>query len=467
MNNFLCAAFYLFTKPTFLKEVIRRELPRCAIVYPVCNEGIGLYERMAYTLRNNNFNSARLCFLSDSSPDYFEYESDVVMRLRSEFGEDKIYYWHRRTPDDAKPGNIRGWFERHNNEYDYFFVCDADSLIPNGAIQKLIQKAEHPANRDIAIFQTRIKVAHAKTLFSKHQSYGVYLSQQLYAEVKQRIFGSALSYGHNNLIRVSAFRQIDVPHGVLSHDIWDMALLTQKGMKTVFCSDVFSYEEVPSNYVEMRSRDRRWIKGNFQSLKLLIRSRMPIGAFYYVAYGTFVYITQPIFLFWIVFSLLGNSTVFGQYLIFKPIMGTGPSPLYFETYHFAAILLAILYLHKFVVCRSFRDAGLVFKEIILSTMITLNNIVYHSIDIVMIMFQRIVWIPMNKNPLNTLTVWRTCRSMWPSSLVGFFLLWFITHFYSHMSIFLLPIVCCFCLSIPVVYLTSLPLISIKTLRSET
>lgn len=465
IHNALCAAFHLFTKQERLLSVQLDTLPSCAIVYPIRNEAVGLYERMAYTLRNNNFEAARLCFLSDSSPEFFRYESDVVRRLRDEFGKEKIYYWHRHDPDDAKPGNIKEWFRNHHHEFEYFFVCDADSLIPAGVIERLLRKAEHADNRDVAIFQTRIKVAHAKTLFSMHQSYGVFLSQRLYAEAKQRIFGSALSYGHNNLIRTSAFRMIDVPYGVLSHDIWDMALLSQKGMRTCFCPDVYTYEEVPSNYVEMRRRDRRWIKGNFQSLRLLRYKGLSAGAYYYIAYGTFVYIAQPIFLFWIFFSLLGNSTLFGQYLTFKPLMvDIGSMPFYFETYHFALIILACVYLHKFVVCRSVQDCWLVIKETVLSTLITLNNIVFHSIDIFMIMFQRIAWIPMSKDPLQSLTLWQTAKMMWPTTVIGLCLIWFMINYYSHMSIFLLPIVVCFSLSIPVIYLTSLPLISIKTIK---
>ncbi len=38
-------------------------------------------------------------------------------------------------------------------EYVYLYVCDADGMIPKGTLLKLLRKAEHPDNRDIAIFQ--------------------------------------------------------------------------------------------------------------------------------------------------------------------------------------------------------------------------------------------------------------------------------------------------------------------------
>jgi len=454
--NVVCSFWYLFTRSVVFPQVVLEKFPTCAILYPVRNEDFGLYERIEYTFANNNLDNTTLFFLSDSSSEFFAYESDVVRKLRNTFGDDRIVYCHRRNPENAKPGNIQNWLNRYHRQFEYFFVCDADSIIPKNVLSRLLCKAEHPANKNIGIFQSKMRVAHAKTIFSKHQSLGVYISQQLYTDVKQRIFGCALSYGHNNLIRTAAFRHITVPKEAMSHDIWDMALLSQKGYRTVFCSDVSAYEEVPSNYVEMRRRDRRWIKGNFQSLLLLKERRMSLGAYMYVLYGGFMYLCQPVFLFWIIFSLMGNSTLFGKYLVFKPIMGIGAVPLYFETYHFAIIILAFVYFHKFVICRSFRDAGRVLEEIVLSTLITLNNIVYHTGDLISIIFRSVAWVPMNKDPFQGLSLWHAVLHMWPSTVVGSVLLLFVINFYSHMSIFMLPIITAFCLSIPVVYVTAIP-----------
>ena len=453
----LCAILYPITKSYILKEIDLVSIPSCAIVYPVRNESIGLYERMEYTLENNNLPNVTFCFLSDSSPEYFVYESDVVNRLRKRFGNDKVYYFHRRFPYDAKPGNIKGWLMHHFQEYEYFFVCDADSLLPKGALLKLLRKAEHPENAHVGIFQTHIEVAHAKTLFSKHQSYGVHISQRLYTDVKQRIFGTALSFGHGNLIRTGAFLLIDVPVGVLSHDIWDMALLNQKGYTTIFCPDVISYEEVPSNYLEMRRRDRRWIKGNFQSAPLLFKSGLSLGARFYLFYGLFMYSCQPIFLSWIIFSVLGNSSVFGRFLFLKPIMGSGMNPLFIEIHYFTILIIGLVFLHKFLFCKTRKDIVTVLKEITFSTIICLNNIVYHSIDIALITFKKISWVPMKKDPYGRLTLKKTIKHMWPSTFIGIWLAFFIFNYCPSVTILVFPILISFILSIPVVYFTSLPI----------
>ncbi|MFH1385301.1 MAG: glycosyltransferase family 2 protein [Candidatus Omnitrophota bacterium] len=421
------------------------------------NEPVGLYERLAYTLENNNGQNVTLWFLSDSATDYFEYENTVVNKLRTRFGKEKIRYRHRPYPEDAKPGNIKEWLIHHHQEYTFFFVCDADSMIPKGALLKLLQKGEHPDNAHVAIFQTRIEIAHAKTLFSKYQALSARTSQKLYTDVKQRFFRTALSFGHGNLIRTNAFLRIQVPKGVLSHDIWDMALLNQLGYKTVYCPDVVSFEEAPNNYLEMRIRDRRWIKGNFQSAPLLLKKGLSLGTRFYLSYGLFMYLCQPIVLCWIVLNLMGNSSLWGQFLYFKPIINTGMHPLYIEMSTCTIIILSLVFLHKFVLCKTLRDCSLIMKETIFSTLLSLNNIIYHTIDILIISFQTIRWVPMKKNPYATLTFIKATRQMWPGTLFGIAVVYFIMNYCPHIALLIVPIVIIFSLSIPIMYITSLPL----------
>jgi len=286
---------------------------------------------------------------------------------------------------------------------------------------------------------------------------GTRIAQQLYLDVKQRIFKSSLSFGHANLIRTSAFKTITVPPGVLSHDIWDMALLSKNGFSTMYCSDVISYEEVPSNYIEMCARDRRWIAGNMQSFPLLGMSDIAITARFYILYGIFMYVCQPIFLMWLALSIAGNSSVFGKFLFFQPIMGNETYPFYIELHTFTIVIFALIYGHKFVLCKRGTDCVNILREMITSTLISLNNIVYHSIALIRMMFQAVAWVPMKKNPYAHITLRSVAHAMWPSTLLGCILLYFIIAYCPSVHILIIPIIVCFTLSIPIVYVTSLPL----------
>lgn len=455
-HNLAHALFYLFTKESVLKEADINEVPRCAIVYPVRNEPVGLYERMEYTLQNNNLPGVRLCFLSDSSDEYLKYESDVVKKLRARFGEFKVYYWHREDPRERKQGNIRDWLVCHYKEYKYFMVCDADSTVPAGALYKLLRKAEHPENADIAMFQSKIEIAHAKTIFSRWQKISVGITQKLYTEVTQRVFNCSLSFGHGNLIRISLFFNIEVPSWALSHDIWEMALLSVYGRRTVYCPDVVTYEEVPGNYVEMRARDRRWIKGNLQTYPLLFRKGLSPGARFYIFHGLYIYLSQPVFFCWILLSIFGNSLTFGQFLFFKPIIFYNKYGINIEMAALAGMILGVVFLHKFVIVKDLRDAADILKEIFFSTLICLNNVFYQTLDMLIIFFQKVRWIPMHKDPFEFLSISRAARSLWPSTLLGIGLIAFGINNSTFGTIFALPLLLSFTLSIPVVYLTSLP-----------
>lgn len=442
---------YLFTRPNHLPELAATpELP-CALVYPVRNEPIGLFERIDYTLGNNNLPGVKLCFLSDSDFEFLSYENGVVTRLRQKYGVGKIYYWHRKKPVERKQGNINGWLSHHYHEFRYFMVCDADSMVPRGVLAKLLRKAEHPTNRDVAIFQTRISIAHAKTIFSRWQEIGTRVAQRLYIDVNQRVFGRSLSFGHGNLIRSELMLKINLPKGTLSHDIWDMVFLDAMGFRTVFCPDVVTFEESPAHFLIMRARDRRWIKGNLQTYPLLFEKESSLGARFYVFYGLYMYLCQPVFLLWLTLSLMANTGRWGHFLLFKPILLFGQA---ITMSHISMGVLAVIFLHKFVICKTMRDLSETAYETALSSLISLNNIVYHTLDIISLIFKSIGWVPMNKDPFEKLTLKEAAKGLWPGTLAGVALLYLASLSDTRFFLFSLPVCLSLTVSIPVAYLTS-------------
>jgi membrane glycosyltransferase len=169
-----------------------------------------------------------------------------------------------------------------------------------------------------------------------------------------------------------------------------------------------------------------------------------------------MYVCQPVFLAWIVFSVFGNTEIFGQHIYFMPIIGDGPHPFYFEVHYFTVAVLAALFLHKFLICQKLGDALAVTEEIVCSTLISLNNIVYQSFDLIIILFQRITWVPMKKDPYKTLTLFQTVRTLWPGTALGLFLSYIVFTYCPPVTFLVFPVLICFSISIPIVYLTSLP-----------
>jgi membrane glycosyltransferase len=452
----LVVSLYNFIAPhKNIPEAKVSDMPTCAIVYPVKNETTGLFERMSYTLENNNFDNITLCFLSDSDKKHLLYENEVVSKLRKKFGEDKIYYWHRKKPTEKKQGNIGGWLRHHHWQYKYFMVCDADSMIPKNMVLKLICKAEHPANEQIAIFQSRLHIAHAKTPFAKYQAISARLAQKLYMRVNQAVFGRSVSFGHGNLIRSNIFVRVQIPKGILSHDIWDTVMLDKMGYKVAYCYDVITYEEVPANYLEMRARDRRWSKGTLQTWPLLFTSDISTPTRFYCAYGLYMYLSQPIFFMWIALSFLASSISVGKLLSFQRFALLGASFVDLELTSMLFGVLAIVFFHKLLLCRSLKEAADVIKEIGFSTLICLNNVYYTTQDIITMPFRSIkFWKPMAKNPFENLSFLKAMLNLWPSTLIGLLALYFGVKYSKQWVIAASPFIASFILVIPLTYITA-------------
>ncbi len=452
----LTTCFYLVLNPKPLQEVYVSYIPKTAIIYPIKNETVGMLERISYTFGNNNLPGTDLWILSDSDPQYLPLEDELLRKLKERFGEHKVKYRHRENPTERKQGNVLTWLSEHLY-YKYFFVCDADSMAPKGALLKLIKKAEHPVNQDIALFQTCIQITHAKTLFAKVQAVGARLAQELYFKTYQALFGRQISFGHLCLIRTKDFIQIKIPKGILSHDIWDTAYLDALGKKVAFCHDVATWDEAPANYLEARARDKRWSKGTLQSWPLIFKRDTSFETRFYAFYGIYVYVSHLVLFFWILFNYFLGDIQFQHLLMFE-----SNNTLFFSPYMRKELLivlaatLVVIYGHKFVLWKRARLMDIL-SELVFSTLISLNNVYYQSMDILTLPFSGLAWKPMKKDPFSTVTFKQVLRTLWATSVLGLCALFL---GFKHSPVWVLvsfPLLVSFTLSVPVAYWTAQPI----------
>jgi len=443
--------FSLFVEDPVFPEVPLGELKgiRTAILACVKNEDEEVFERIRYTLKGNLTEGVHFWLLSDSSAEYVTKEKKWVERLCEEFGSGKIFYRVRPIPFERKQGNLAEWHESHADEYDYLFVTDADSTIPQGALTKLLAKAEHPVNQDIGIFQSAIYIVHDYSLFSRTNAVGQYYAQKLYFRVNQAVFKRAIGFGHNCLIRSKVFPALKLPVNVLSHDNWDTALADRAGYRTVFVSDVSTYEEATQNYLEERSRCKRWMKGTLQGWPILFMSKISWTTKFYIFYQCYIYLVHPVLLLWSIAGFLWSSD-WSQVSLFVEISRDGLRPLLWVL----LFTLGTLYGHKFFLSRSWADLKRIAFEVAVSTLVSLNNIFYISLDLFAIPFEGIVWKPMSKNPNARVSVKDCAKSLIGGTVFGWITLiggilyspfWVLAGF---------PISTSLILSIPVVYFTS-------------
>lgn len=174
------AALLTKNKPP-LKEKRLRLLPKTAVVYVVRNEHEALIrENMARSFADNRERNVDIWLLSNSDMDECVVaEKKVIAGLRKRFGSARVRYFKtRNNPLRRKHVCIRQWLDAYP-EYRYFAVCDADSILPHGTLRRLVSKAEHPANKSIALFQSHISIVKRATYFSRFLSFGQDICQKI------------------------------------------------------------------------------------------------------------------------------------------------------------------------------------------------------------------------------------------------------------------------------------------------
>jgi len=457
LNVSYCIVSAIVAKFLKLEEIKSKNLsyyPKSAIVYVVKNETEILNESIPFTFNNNDIENTDLWILSNSNlNNILNFEKQLVDRLGKEFGINRIKYFQSSdNPLGRKHICLNQWMEE-NGDYKYILVCDADSLLPKNTMIRLMEKAEHPANQNIAVFQSQLNIANPATRFSKYLGPAQEIAQRIYTKANQIIFDRGVFYGSGALLRLDAFSQLDIPENVLSHDIWDTAYLDQSGYKIVFCPDVISYESYPNNYIESINRDKRWIKGTIQSIRLIFLPRISIGTRFYVTYPIYSYLSQPLFLLWIMSGMFAEPFLAAQFWEFQGHALLGARVIHLEMGPLYLFTIISIVTHRFIACKNVREILLLLRETLLSLLLCLNNVIYDSIFVITAPFTGIEWQPMKKNAFGNYTFFQLFKFLWPSTLLGMMGICF-GLLYSHIWMMVAsPFLISFTFSIPITFWT--------------
>ncbi|CAI3955611.1 Membrane glycosyltransferase (MdoH) [Commensalibacter communis] len=206
-------------------------------------------------------------------------EETAIILAKKEFKNIRLYYRWRSINTNAKLGNIMDFLRRYSSLYKYMVVMDADSLMSGKAIHKIVSIAE--SNDQIGIIQTNPKPILRTTIFGRMLQFSCWFyGIPFFKAIRHYYLGDAFYIGHNALIRVDAFREHCVlpaldgipPWGgkPLSHDLVEAGLMAKSGLEVWFLPEIEeSYEEIPANIIAFLIRERRWMQGNLQNLRVV------------------------------------------------------------------------------------------------------------------------------------------------------------------------------------------------------
>jgi membrane glycosyltransferase len=250
--------------------------------------------------------------LSDTTdPSIWIAEEKCFLQLRRDLGA-RIFYRHRAQNTARKSGNIEDWVKRFGRGYDHMLILDADSLMTGDTVVRLAAAMErHPA---VALIQTLPVIVNARTLFARLQQFaGRLYGPSIAAGIAWWHASEGNYWGHNAIIRVSAFAQNAglpelpgrKPFGghILSHDFVEAALMRRAGWDIRMAPALGgSFEECPPSLLDFAARDRRWCQGNLQHLAVLPARKLNWVSRLHLLTGIGAYLTAPL---WLAFLVLG------------------------------------------------------------------------------------------------------------------------------------------------------------------
>lgn len=217
-----------------------------------------------------------------------------------------VYYRRRTHNAGHKAGNLADFCERFGTSYRYVLVLDADSLMSGETMVEMVRRMERAPK--VALLQSALHLRNGRSLLS--------LGQQFVASTCGPLFMRGLAhwagphgnyYGHNAIIRVSAFMECCAlpmlpgapPFGghFLSHDFVEAAQLCRAGWEVRAAWDLqHSWEEMPHTLAEYSARDRRWCQGNLQHLRIVLAQGLTPMSRIHLGVGALGYLTGPLLL---------------------------------------------------------------------------------------------------------------------------------------------------------------------------
>jgi membrane glycosyltransferase len=220
----------------------------------------------------------------------------------------RIRYRRRTENVGRKAGNIGEFCRTYGAAYTFMIVLDADSLMSGATMTRLVRLMQESPRT--GLIQTVSYAAGRDTLFARIQQFAVRLYAPLALRCLETWQGPEGSYwGHNAILRIEAFAehaQLPVLPGreplggeILCHDIVEGALMVRAGWEVRLLPEMGgTWEEMPTNLVDLLGRERRWCQGNLQHLRVLPWAGLRAASRWHLMVGILSYGILPV---WIAF----------------------------------------------------------------------------------------------------------------------------------------------------------------------
>lgn len=235
---------------------------------------INLYPKIALLyLTMNDFNQeAALSCISQDYPDFDIYILDDSTDEEIKTKIDKFIESQPRKPIifrrpnriAYKAGNLNYALNKIYKDYEYFTVCDADGILPDNFLKKLIPYFS--IDNSIGFVQANQRSNPKQSgVFARNFSFITDIHWKYYVPAREK-YGFLMFYGHGAVIKTSAWKEAGGFPETVTEDLAFSSIIRERGYKGIFVPDVVCYEDFPEDYGRFRRRNERWIKGTTEYL---------------------------------------------------------------------------------------------------------------------------------------------------------------------------------------------------------
>lgn len=288
-------------------------------------------------------------FILDDSSD--ESKRAIVDALAVEVGSSVI-----RRPERLgfKAGALNNWLRLHGQTYDYFVLLDADSFLPVDWVSLALRYAEHPDNRDLAIFQGMINIWNTDRPFPAALAPTHLLSHDEWERKLANYLGAVVCYGHNVMIRTAPVLEIGgFDEGFVSEDFATAVKLASHGYGSVFVP-LHSWEALPENVRGFVRRQNKWTRGSMEFFSFVPPARISWQKklmLLMIPWGHLAYVVIMAAIFLAVFGRISSLSAF---MAFGQNLGTAPIEYIWSIPLFRFIIILTLVTSIFTLAKLFQ-----------------------------------------------------------------------------------------------------------------
>jgi cellulose synthase/poly-beta-1,6-N-acetylglucosamine synthase-like glycosyltransferase len=325
--------FVFFLKPNDLPSLNHLDTyPKVALLYTTCDDAI---PDLILKLGQQTYPHCDVFILDDS------VNSETIQTINQLAARCRYRALRRNSREGFKAGNLNNWLRLYGAQYDYFVVLDADSMLDIDFIERMLKYAEHPANKQVAIFQSKILPWNTTNFIPRLMAQ---ISPVWLYELDRVVntCGIIPAWGHNNLCRTRDFIKVNgFDEAFISEDYATALNLLDNGLQCKLVN-VISYEAVPETVYNYSKRALRWAHQTMQlELWKPSSNNVPLVSKLHLFMNTYQYVSWLIYLPAMILAVWGYDSDFSDIVpVMNMIFTEGASP----TYRLWPLWLLFLYL---------------------------------------------------------------------------------------------------------------------------